>query len=96
MADDVDTIEARLEAVELRAVSLSISRVIFLSMASMILGTVDETVRREVMRDLRDMVAPKMPSVPVEEADLKIQEEASRVLDEIEHEADAYRKLRTT
>jgi hypothetical protein len=94
MVDEVDPVEARLEALELRAISLSISEVLFSSMAGMIFGTVDEKIRKEVMSDLRDLVAPKTPPSPSEGASLKIEEEASRMLDEIEHIADDYRASR--
>ena len=76
---------------ELRAISLTISQVLFSSMAALILGTVDEKIQKEVMGDLRDLVAAKTPSSPIEEATLKIEEEASQMLDEIEHVADDYR-----
>jgi hypothetical protein len=64
----------------------------------MILGTVGEDVRKDVMTDLRGLVAKiRWASGPIDEFMLHVEEEAARSLDNIDHIADDYprQKLRS-
>jgi hypothetical protein len=91
MADDET--DQRFVLLERRVIKLAITEVLFSSIAGMVLGTVGEDVRKDVMTDLRALVAEtRWASGPIDEFTLQIEEEAARSLDNIELIADDYRK----